>query len=147
MPSCCFVWYSPPFWKSAMYSLFLGACIYILKYEISFDWVCPAHEPNTRCCLRLLFSNSSSFRFCVVFKCCNFWCLLLHYSLKLWIVRSLWSFSIVVSLWWFVGCGFFSVSSYFWSSVQLPVIYLENALYCTILFFYISVSDVTKSKT
>lgn len=126
VPICCFVWYNPPFWMSAMYSLFLGACIFILKYEISFDWVGPANKPNTRCCLRLLFSNSSFPRFWIVFKCCNFWCLLLDYFIKLLlIVSSSWIFSVVVSsVWWFVGCGFFSISSYFWSSIQLPVVYL-----------------------
>lgn len=106
-PHCCFVWYSSPSWKSAMYSLFLGACIYILKYEISFDWVGPANKLNTCCCLRLLFSNLSFPRFWVLFKSCNFWCLLLDYSIKLFIVSSSWSFSVVVSVWWFVGCGFF----------------------------------------
>lgn len=69
----------PDCWKSAVHSLFLGACIFILKYEISFDWVGTANKTSTRCCLRLLFSNSSFPRFCVVFKCCNFQCLLLDY--------------------------------------------------------------------
>lgn len=131
------------FWRSAIYSLFLGACFYVLRYEISFDWVGPAYEANTCYCLRLLFPNSSFPRFCVIFKCCDFWCQLLGYSIKLLIVGSPWSFSILVSVWLFV----FSIGSYLWSSIKLPVVYLQNALHCPVVFFYITVPHITKWKT
>lgn len=102
--------------------------------------VSPASKANTGRCLIVLFSNVSPDS--VTYECCNYWCLFLYYFMELLLVSSPWSFLILVNVWWFVALGSSSINS---SGALLSS--AKHMVFHKVLFFYITVPYITKSKS